>query len=231
MRAVEGPTLPWQRRAAERSVLRCEKCGACFDLPEAGLPAWNEKPEERERNLKLAGLRARYTVAQREEARWRNRSALAARGGELSLADEARRMAVRFENEAHALRLEIERLGGELPAAPPRDPAEQKIDDELAALREKAAQKKAAQESAEVKPDAPAETDASTAKDAPAETAPVEPAPTGDAVDDELAALKRKVGRRDPPKPAEPTPPSEGTTPPAEDDELAALKRKLKKSN
>lgn len=227
VRAVEGPSLPWTSRQVERRVLECQKCHACFTLPDEGLPPWTEKPEEREKSLKLANLRARYTVCTQEVARWRKRSELAIRAGDLTLAEEARRVAARYEGEAHALRGEIERLGGTLPAAPARDPAEEKIDEELTALRERAAARKAAQETAAPgeKTDEPAPVEA---KAPPAEEAPVEAGPTGDPVDDELAALKRKVGRKEPA--AQPETPAKPASPPSEDDEMAALKRKLKKN-
>jgi hypothetical protein len=203
-RPASGGWRVWQTREVVRRVLQCEKCGACFELPESGLPAWEEKPEQREKSLELARLRARYRALTAEAARWQKRSELAIRAGDLPLAEEARRMAARYEGEAHAARAEIERLGGELPGAPKPDPGEKALDDELAAMREKAAAKKAAQEA-------------------------VVEAPPRSPEDDELAALKQKVARKDPeaPPPAPPPPP-----PPAnEDDELAALKRKLKPRN
>jgi hypothetical protein len=226
LRPFEGQWPPWRATEVARKVLQCEKCGTCFALPDEGLPPWAEKPEAREKSLKLANLRARFTVCSREVARWRNRSDLAGRAGDVALAEEARRVAVRYEAEAHALRSEIERLGGELPSPPPPDAAEQKLDAELAAMREKAAAKKAAQDTAAPgeKSDEPP---APKSDEAPAE-APAEPERSGDALDDELAALKRKVGRKEPPagdaKPA-------AQTPPSEDDEVAALKRRLKKNN
>jgi hypothetical protein len=226
VRPTEGLVYPWSERPPERRVLQCEKCRACFDLPPEGLPAWIERPEEREKNLKLANLRARWTVCTQEVSRWRKRSELAVRAGDISLAEEARRVAARYEGEGHALRGEIERLGGALPAAPARDPGEEKIDEELAAMRERAAAKKASQETAAPgdKTDEPiAETPAE-----PSEEKPAEAKGTGDPVDDELAALKRKVARKDPsattPAPTKPAQPA------SEDDEVAALKRKLKKN-
>lgn len=227
MREVEGSSLPWSSRQVERHVLECQKCHACFALPDEGLPPWTEKPEEREKSLKLANLRARYTVCTQEVARWRKRSDLAVRAGDLTLAEEARRVSARYEGEAHSLRAEIERLGGTLPAAPARDPAEEKIDAELAAMRERAAAKKAAQETAAPgeKTDEPAPAETNTP---PVESAPAEPPSTGDPVDDELAALKRKVSRKDPA--AQPETPAKPAPPPSEDDEVAALKRKLKKN-
>jgi hypothetical protein len=171
----------WETTVVTARVLQCEKCRACFGLPESGLPAWEEKPGQRERGLALARQRARYRAAQAEAARWQKRAELAIRAGDLPLAEEARRMAARYEGEALAARGEIERLGGELPAAPRPDPGEQAIEAELAALRAKA-------ESRKVAP-------------SPAEEAP----PQGE--DDELAALKRKVARKEPEAPPPPPPP------------------------
>lgn len=204
-RAADGGWRIWYTREVVRRVIQCEKCRACFELPESGLPPWEEKPEQREKSLELARLRARFRNLTAEAARWQKRSELAIRANDLPLAEEARRMAARYEGEAHTTRAEIERLGGELPGAAKPDPGEKALDDELAAMREKTAAKKAAQEAA------------------PPATSPE---------DDELAALKQKVARKDPealPPPAEPPPPDPPPPPPAnEDDELAALKRKLK---
>lgn len=223
VREREGEALPWRAKEVVRRVLECEKCRACFALPDEGLPLWNEKPEERERNLKLANLRARWTVVTQEVARWRKRSDLAVRANDVTLADEARRVAARYEGEAHALRAEIERLGGELPRPPAPDPSEQKLDEELAAMREKAAAKKAAQETA-----APGDKAPEAGDEAPPAQAPAAEA-KGDAVDDELAALKRRVARKEPKE----GPAGDGEKPPApgDDDEVAALKRKLKRNN
>lgn len=205
-RAADGGWRIWYTREVVRRVIQCEKCRACFELPESGLPPWEEKPEQREKSLELARLRARFRNLTAEAARWQKRSELAIRANDLPLAEEARRMAARYEGEAHATRAEIERLGGELPGAPKPDPGEKALDDELAAMREKAAAKKAAQESA----------------------------PASSPEDDELAALKQKVARKEPeppPPPAEPPAPAPPPPPANEDDELAALKRKLKPRN
>ena len=231
MREGEATWLPWAPREVARRVLRCEKCAACFELPAEGLPPWVEAPQARERNLELARLRARWRNATQEAVRWRQRSDLAVRRGDAALADEARRMASRFEGEAHAAKTEIERLGGELPQAPKPDPEVQRIEDELSALRERAAAKKAAQAQESATPEVAAPAASSDA--APQEPAPqvqptdAEPAPTGDVVEDELAALKRKM-RKDPevPRGTAPTPASAPQV--GEEDELAALKRKLK---
>jgi Na+-translocating ferredoxin:NAD+ oxidoreductase RnfC subunit len=202
-RPAAGGWRVWQTREVAARVIQCEKCRACFELPESGLPPWEEKPEQRDKNLELARQRARFRNASAEAARWQKRSDLAIRAGDVSLAEEARRMAARYEGEALAARAEIERLGGELPGAARPDPREAALEAELAAMREKAAAKKAA------------------AADAPADAAPA-----GD--DDELAALKKRMARKEPDAPPpDPTPPP--AAPPAgDDDELAALKRKLK---
>jgi phage shock protein A len=233
-RPEKGLALPWAEKSPERRVLQCEKCRACFDLPAEGLPAWTEKPEEREKSLRLANLRARWTVCAQEVTRWRKRSELAIRAGDVTLAEEARRVAARYEGEGHTLRGEIERLGGALPAAPMRDGGEDKIDEELNALREKAAAKKASQETAAPgdKTDAaPVESQSGGSQpgDAQPEVKADAPKGTGDPVDDELAALKRKMSRKEPP--AQTPPASTKPSPPAsDDDEVAALKRKLKKN-
>lgn len=236
VRETEGFSWPWSEKAPERRVLQCEKCKGCFDLPPEGLPEWVEKPEEREKNLKLANLRARWTVCSQEVSRWRKRAELAIRAGDLSLAEEARRMSARFEGEGHAIRGEIERLGGALPAAPAKDPAEEKIDKELVALKELAAAKKASQETAapgdkidEPKADEkPAEAPETKPEEKPEEK-PEAPQGSGDPVEDELARLKGRLGRKDPP--AQSPDASKPAAPPtSEDDDVAALKRKLKKN-
>ena len=203
----------WKTREVTGRVIQCEKCRACFQLPESGLPPWEEKPEQREKNLELARQRARYRNASAEAARWQKRSELAIRAGDVPLAEEARRMAARYEGEALAARGEIERLGGELPGAAKPDPREQAIEAELAAMREKAAAKKAAQEPPPEAPPASKE----------------EPAAPPAAEEDELAALKKRMGRKEPE--AQPPPPAQQPPPASDDDELAALKRKLKSRN
>ncbi|MFO0648616.1 MAG: hypothetical protein U0326_20410 [Polyangiales bacterium] len=232
VRENEGFSWPWSEKAPERRVLQCEKCKGCFDLPPEGLPEWVEKPEEREKNLKLANLRARWTVCSQEVSRWRKRAELAIRAGDLTLAEEARRMSARFEGEGHAIRGEIERLGGSLPAAPAKDPAEEKIDKELASLKELAAAKKASQETAAPgdKTDEPkADAKPADASETKPDEKPEAPQSTGDPVEDELARLKGKLGRKDAPAPS-PDASKPAAPPSTEDDEVAALKRKLKKN-
>jgi hypothetical protein len=206
--------LPWRHQAIERYVLECTKCHVCFALPDEGLPVWAEAPQERERHLKLAELRARWRVASKEFARWRTRADLAFRAGDMALADEARRLAARYEGDVRAARAEIERLGGTLPVESPPDPAEQKIDEELVALREKAAAIPSTDDASAPSPPPSAKGDAVLPE-----------APTNEVADDELAALKRKMR----PKEAPPAPPASTPSKHGDDDELNALKRKLKK--
>jgi hypothetical protein len=201
---------PWSPKPKHDAVLQCEKCSACFALPETGLPEWVEAPQERERNLRLANLRARWTVVTQEAGRWRKRSELATRANEIGMMEEARKMAARYEGEGHLLRAEIERLGGELPKASSPDASEPKVDDELAAMREKVAAKRA--EQTEATAQGSSKTDEASSESL-----------KGDE-DDELAALKRKMSDKEPAK----QPPVVEV--PKEEDELAALKRKLKKN-
>ncbi|MEZ4405387.1 MAG: hypothetical protein R3A52_02670 [Polyangiales bacterium] len=188
-------------------VFQCARCGATFEVPDA-LPE-GERDVGPEVLEAIADLEDQLRKAEDDAGLWRVRAQLADQQREPELTRDAREMVKRAERTAAACRAEIERMRGgrrrafatEQTAQGPGAPAEgspvegaaqpavkddvdvvrrpaDPIEAELAALRERVARKPAR------KP-APAE-------DKPA-PAPAE-APAAAEEDDELTALKRKLG-------------------------------------
>lgn len=227
-------------------VFQCARCGATFEVPDA-LPE-GERDVDPEVLEAIADLEDQLRKAEDEAGLWRVRAQLADQQREPELTRDAREMVKRAERTAAACRAEIERMKGgrrrafatEETAQGPGAPAEgspvegaaqpavkddvdvvrrpaDPIEAELAALRERVARKPAR------KP-APAE-------DKPA-PAPAE-APAAAEEDDELTALKRRLGaQRAAPTEAhhvEGKDPEGTSAPPSDEDPAEALKRKLKK--
>jgi hypothetical protein len=243
--------------ATERGgrVFECTLCRARFEAPEGVID-------------QLTGLHDQLDKVEEDIALWSGRVTIAARSRDAALAKEAQDMVERRSRAAASLRAEVDRLGRQLrrgsaadetaqapvrrglllaaasaptvgagdeqaPAPAAVEAAGAKVDDELAALRQKVAAKVAA---VSAPSPAPSKEDELTALkrrlgmipkegagDAPAE--PAEPAAPGDAVavDDEVAALKRRL-RGDAPPTANPV---EAPTP-SDDDELSDLKSRLR---
>ena len=239
--------------ATERGgrVFECTLCHARFDPPEGGVAS--EEDLDASVIDQLTGLHDQLDKVEEEIALWSSRVTIAARSRDAVLAGEAQDMVERRTRAAAALRTDIERLGKQLrrgsaadetaqapvrrglllapksaptaaDEAPAPGAAEAKVEDELAALRQKVAAKAAA---------APSKEDELTAlkrrlgmipKEGAATPAPAEPtAEEEPAVEDDLAALKRKL-RGSAPAPAAPA-----ETPASTDaDEMSDLKNKLR---
>ena len=248
--------------ATERGgrVFECTLCHARFDPPEGGVAS----DEDLDASVidQLTGLHDQLDKVEEDVALWSSRVTVAARSRDAELAKEAQDMVERRSRSAASLRSEIERLGKQLrrgsaadetaqaparrallgpstapsagadeapsPGGPEVEPrSEAKVEDELAALRQKVAARAAA---APVKEDeltalkrrlgmipkeGPAEGSAPPSKPAAAEELPA---------DDEVAALKRRLRGAAPagaPAPAE-------APAPADDDEMSDLKNKLR---
>lgn len=211
-------------------VYQCPRCeGLCAregeDLAPTGTAAIDDEAQ-------LEALTERILAAEDERALWSQRARIAAQKGDAALAREMAEQAERASRAAVRLRRELgvrpdrsraeetapgrpvetasEAAPGPAPGsaevvAPQGDP----LEDELAALRARMAEKKP--------PKAPA------------------PAAAPEVVDDEMAALKAKLGRPTTAAAAETesaneAPPGDVPKPgePGDDDELAALKRKLR---
>lgn len=249
--------------ATERGgrVFECTLCHARFDPPEAGV--------ESEADLdaavidQLTGLHDQLEKVEDDVALWLSRVTVAAKSRDAALAKEAQDMVERRSRAAASLRAEVERLrkqlrrgsaADETAQAPTRrlllgaavarsdeagerpdeagEPAEARGDDELAALRQKVAAKVAAGGAvAAPKEDEltalkrrlgmiPREAAAEGAAPAAGDRAPE--AADGPAVDDEVAALKRRLRGNAPPVEAAPAPP------PAADDDMNDLKSRLR---
>lgn len=237
--------------ATERAgrVYQCPRCDALCAREGDELPLGIAGAEVDD--ARVEALTERVLKAEDESALWGQRAEVAASRGESALADEMRAQSTRSARAAKVLRKELAALTGaradhsaaedtaqgpaptavtdEVPAAPPAAHAEpaappaDTLEDELAALRAKVQSKR---------------------RPAPAEPAKVEPLKGAEPAEDDLAALKAKLGRPAPadaaPAPAppagsEPTErePTEGKpAPPAsDDDELAAMKRSLRKKD
>jgi len=230
--------------ATERGgrVFECTLCNARYEVPEGGV----EREEDLDASVidQLTGLHDQLDAVEEELEVWRSRVTLAARSSDPVLAKDAQEMFERRTRAAASLRADIEALGkqlrkgsaadetaqaparrgllaaakaavgmGDETAVAPVVAAPVAVVDELAALRQKVAAK------------------------AVAATAAAAAAPTKE---DELTALKRRLGMipaEGAAKAKEPTEeaPAEvaaGTAAGAEqdaaDDEVAALKRKLR---
>ncbi len=224
--------------ATERGgrVFECTLCNARFEVPEGGV----EREEDLDASVidQLTGLHDQLDAVEEELGVWRSRVTLAARSSDPVLAKDAQEMFERRTRAAAALRSEIDGLAKQLRKGSAADETAQAparrglleaakaavvaveekvevqvaavsaaVDDELAALRQKVAAKAVA---------------AATA--APAK-------------EDELTALKRRLGMipsegAAKPKAAAEEAPTEsaagGAEQDAADDEVAALKRKLR---
>lgn len=231
--------------ATERGgrVFECPLCRAAFEAPEGGL----ESPDDLDASVidQLTGLHDQLDAVEEDLATWRSRVTLAARSSDAALAKDAQEMFERRSRAAAALRSEIEGLAKQLrrgsaadetaqapsrrgllgPASSPvtpdaadgegaapakAAPLAAPVEDELAALRQKVAAKAAA-------PTAGAGAGAGA----------------GAAKEDELTALKRRLGMlpaaSEAPAAKAPTPaPEESGGEVVEDDEVAALKRRLR---
>lgn len=239
--------------ATERAgrVYQCPRCDALCVREGEELPLALGGAEVDD--ARVEALTERVLKAEDEAALWAQRAAVATARGESALAEEMLAQSSRSTRAAKVLRKELAALTGARvdhsaaedtaqgpspapavdaepaalpaaethPAAPPADT----LEDELAALRAKVQAKR--------RPAPPPEE-----KSAPTD------APRGaDAADDDLAALKARLGRpglaeakpapaaEDPAAPSKPAPPptSEGPAPSGDDDELAAMKRNLRK--
>lgn len=264
--------------ATERGgrVFECTLCGARFEAPEGGVAS----PDDLDASVidQLTGLHDQLDKAEEDVALWSSRVTVAARSRDAELAKEAQEMVERRTRAAAALRADIERLGRQLrrgsaadetaqapvrrglllgprsaPAAAGDEapatgqpvgapvgalvgaPGEARVEDELAALRQKVAAKAAA-----ASPDREDELTAlkrrlgmiarEGAADEPAP--PSQPGPAEELPgDDEVAALKRRL-RGSAPTSEAPAGASPGVSPEApsatDDDELSDLKNKLR---
>lgn len=249
--------------ATERGgrVFECTLCHARFDPPEAGVES--EVDLDAAVIDQLTGLHDQLEKVEDDVALWSSRVTVAAKSRDAALAKEAQDMVERRSRAAASLRAEVERLrkqlrrgsaADETAQAPTRRlllgaaaaraadaveggdeaaaPVEAKADDELAALRQKVAAKVAAGGA----PPAPKEDELTALKrrlgmipkEAPAEgAAPVadEAAAAEPAVDDEVAALKRRLRGNAPPADPAPAP---APAPAADDDEMNDLKSRLR---
>lgn len=247
--------------ATERGgrVFECTLCHARFDPPEAGVES--EVDLDAAVIDQLTGLHDQLEKVEDDVALWSSRVTVAAKSRDAALAKEAQDMVERRSRAAASLRAEVERLrkqlrrgsaADETAQAPTRRlllgaavaraadavdggdeaaaPVEAKADDELAALRQKVAAKVAAGGA----PPAPKEDELTALKrrlgmipkEAPAEgAAPAadEAAAAEPAVDDEVAALKRRLRGNAPPADPAPAP-----APAADDDEMNDLKSRLR---
>ncbi|MDO9022651.1 MAG: hypothetical protein Q7V43_37350 [Myxococcales bacterium] len=254
--------------ATERGgrVFECALCRARFEAPEGGVAS----DEDLDAAVidQLTGLHDQLDKVEDDIALWSGRVTIAARSRDAALAREAQDMVERRSRAAASLRAEVDRLGRQLrrgsaadetaqapvrrgllltaasaptaaegdeqapaPAAP--EAAGPRVDDELAALRQKVAAKVAAVGAPGAAPSKEDELTAlkrrlgmipkEGAGDAPAE--PAESAPPGDAapIDDEVAALKRRL-RGDAAPVASPV----EAPAPSDDDELSDLKSRLR---
>jgi hypothetical protein len=239
--------------ATERGgrVFECTLCRARFEAPEGGVAS----DEELDASVidQLTAMSDQLDRVEEEVALWSGRVTIAARGRDAALAREAQDMVERRSRAAAMLRADIDRLRRQLRrgsaadetaqaptrrealllAPPSAAPAEEvaappsRVEDELAALREKVAAKVAAPEKEDeltalkrrlgMLPKEGA--DAAEAAEAPAEADAASDAPA----DDELTALKRRL-RGSAPAPA-PTPEAPA---PTEDDEMSDLKSRLR---
>lgn len=221
-----------------RRVFQCPSCEALCGREGEDLGA-GARGADTEDEARVEALTERVLKAEDEVVLWTQRAAVAAEKGDAALAQEARAQAERSARAALLLRREIAALVGarpnvsaadetaqgrasvepaaqevaEAPAAqeaPAEAPApEQVLEDELAALRARVAEKKR----------------------------PKEPArPEGLPEDEEVAALKAKLGRATPEAKPEAPPDAPEAKPEAGegdggDDEFASLKRKLRKKD
>ncbi len=236
--------------ATERAgrVYQCPRCDALCAREGDELPLGLAGAEVDDARVET--LTDRVLKAEDESALWAQRAAVAASRGESTLADEMRAQSSRSARAAKVLRKELAALTGAradhsaaedtaqgpAPAAAPEDapealpaarlepavPPADTLEDELAALRAKVQSKR---------------------RPASGEPAKAEPAKTVEPVEDDLVALKAKLGRPSSaePRPADdtPAPPASGdkpaddkpAPPPSDDDELAAMKRSLRKKD
>jgi hypothetical protein len=239
LRVLGVPLLATERGAR---VFQCPSCNALCaregdDVPAASVARGDDNDD------RVEALTERVLKAEDEALLWRQRAAVAAARGDEALAAEMQEQSLKSERASQLLRREVAALLGaradrsaaeetaqgraiaasEPSPAPPvvavsETPAPQvdALEDELAALRARVADKRRPKESA-----------------APAQ--PAGPAPATEP-DDEVAALKAKLGRPAPPTaeapthdaPAEPTKPA---APPSDDDDLDSLKRSLRKKD
>jgi len=233
LRVLGVPLIATERG---RRVFQCPSCEALCarEGDDLGVGAQGAGDDE----ARVEALTERVLKAEDEVVLWTQRASVAAEKGDEPLAQEARAMAERSARSALLLRREIAALVGARPnvsaadetaqgrasvepealtAAPvaevapvPEVAPEVALEDELAALRARVAEKKR----------------------------PKEPAkPDGPPVDDEIAALKAKLGRAAPEAKPEAPAPSEAPAQPearegdGDDDEFASLKRKLRKKD
>lgn len=235
--------------ATERGgrVFECTLCQARFDPPEGGVAS--EEDLDASVIDQLTGLHDQLDKVEEEIALWSSRVTIAARSRDAALAGEAQDMVERRTRVAAALRTDIERLGKQLrhgsaadetaqapvrrglllaaksaptAAADEAFVSEAKVEDELAALRQKVAAKAAAMPSQEDELTAlkrrlgmiPKEgTEAPVVAVAVVEEVP--------ALEDELTALKRKLRGSAPAAPTE-------APAPTDEDEMSDLKNKLR---
>ncbi|MBL8603349.1 MAG: hypothetical protein JNK72_15600 [Myxococcales bacterium] len=215
--------------AVERGgkVFQCPACEACFEPP-AALPS--EAPAAPSRS-KVEGERAylqrKIDEARDELERWRERRALAERRHDATLSREAQGLIERYAAVLETLEGELRHFDASpVGQAVPRD--DQGLDEAIVALRQKSAERLA------------------EAAPSPVERAPEAPKAPPPSRDDELAALKRRLGLAPVSAPAAPTVEREVAAPtpppvqpppvpdaptgasPDADDEMAALKRRLR---
>lgn len=154
--------------AVERGarVFQCPHCGACFEPPPVEPAAVVAEPAARSPEVeeKIKSLRENETRADDEVSLWRLRVELARKRGEHELARDAQAMVSRMEDGLRALRAQIATLEGRAPVE----------------ATEAIAEPGEAKVEAVVVPKPPP----------PPEKAPE---PTVREVDDEMAALKRKL--------------------------------------
>lgn len=215
--------------AVERGgkVFQCSACQACFEPPET-LPEEAPAPPSRASvEGERAYLQRKLKEASDEATLWRERMTLAEHRKDETLAREAKGLVTRYAAIVETLRDELATLDGS-PVGQATKVSDEAVDDDLAALKKKAAERPVV---------APA-TPAAGASDEAAPSRPPTPKPSRD---DELEALRRRLGLAPaaaappaaetlPETPA-PTAPVAAPTPPAPgeaDDEMAALKRKLR---